>query len=301
MFKPPLFQWLENARNILLPPTARSDVWQEYRLARYLGLSTRELAGVRLGPRYHYRSFKIQKPDGRERRILAPSPALKKLQRQLLAKYLSTLKIHPAATAFFPGASIAGNARRHAGRALIATADLADFFESTSADRVRSFFVKEGWRDEPLSTLMRLCVYRGGLPQGAPTSPCLSNLVNVELDEALSAIAGRNRAWYTRYGDDLIFSWRTENVSGDFQAIVTDCVRYFGYEIQSRKGWTWKRLAEKPEITGVVIGRWGQLRASDRVRNEARRAWWQWIWRGDEATEARLRGYEGYMKMLDGE
>ncbi|HKZ69760.1 MAG TPA: reverse transcriptase family protein, partial [Anaerolineales bacterium] len=199
MIKSPLHQWIDHARRILLPPTEPSDVWQEYRLARHLGLSTRELADVRLGPRYHYRPFKIQKPDGRERRILAPSPALKKLHRQLLTNYLSTRPIHPAAAAFFPGASIAGNARRHTGQALIATVDLADFFETTSANRVRAFFVKDGWRGESLSTLMRVCVYRGGLPQGAPTSPCLSNLVNVELDDAVSEIARRAGARYTRY------------------------------------------------------------------------------------------------------
>ena len=89
------------------------------------------------------------------------------------------------------------NARPHARSRLIATVDLRDFFESTRAARVRRCFVEQGWRDESLQALMRLCVFRDGLPQGAPTSPCLSNLVNVRLDERLHGLARRARAIYT--------------------------------------------------------------------------------------------------------
>ena len=148
---------------------------------------------------------------------------------------------------------------------------------------------------------MRVCVYRGGLPQGAPTSPCLSNLVNVELDDAVSEIARRAGARYTRYGDDLTFSWRQDSAPGDFAPMVTDCVRYFGYESQPRKGWAWRTKADAPQVTGVVIGPDGRLQASEKVRKEARRIWWQWVWKGDEETESRLRGYEGFLKMFDEE
>ena len=65
---------------------------------------------IRLGPRFHYRPFTIAKPDGRERRLLAPSPALKRLQRALLDNYLARLPVHPCATAFCPGASTVLNA-----------------------------------------------------------------------------------------------------------------------------------------------------------------------------------------------
>src|SRR5262249_38679319 len=151
-----------------------------------LGVGVDELPSLRLGPRLHYRPFVIAKPDGRDRRLLAPSPALKQLQRRLLDHYLAELPDHPCATAFGPGSSIVRNARPHAYSELVATVDVRDFFESTRAGRVRSFFAGQGWRGEELRTLMRLCVYRDGLPQGAPTSPCLSNLVNVALDERLA-------------------------------------------------------------------------------------------------------------------
>jgi RNA-directed DNA polymerase len=201
----------------LLPrPSAPSASAMETRLATLLGVWPSALPSLRLGPKYHYRPFTVAKRDGRERRILAPSPALKKLQRNLLHNYLDKLLVHPAATAFRRNCSIVDNARRHAGQKLIATLDLVDFFESTTASRVRGFFLKQGWRGEALSTLMRLCVYRNGLPQGAPTSPALSNLVNFEMDGKIASLASRAGAIYTRYGDDLTLSWSTDHVPGYF-------------------------------------------------------------------------------------
>src|SRR5262249_18270480 len=154
----------------LASPAVPSE--QTWRLAVILDVPPGDLASLRLGPRLHYRPLTIPKPDGRDRRLLAPSPALKALQRRLLDNYLAHLPAHACATAFRPGSSIVRNARVHARQRLIATVDLRDFFESTRAARVRAFFVRHGWRDLELQTLMRLCVHRNGLPQGAPTSPC---------------------------------------------------------------------------------------------------------------------------------
>jgi hypothetical protein len=257
---------------------------------------------VRLGRRFHYRSLTIPKRDGRERQILAPSPALKALQRRLLGRYLSRLPVHPTATAFVSGGSVIANARHHAGQAIIATVDLVDFFPSTTAQRVRRFFLWQGWRGEALSTLMRLCAYRGGLPQGAPTSPCLSNLVNVELDEALAALVHRSGGTYTRYGDDLTFSWPTERIPSHFQASVRKHLLQAGYRVQPRKGWREQRLSAEPEVNGVVLARDGGLRAPARIRKQVRRLRRQsrrTRWRGDKDTRARLLGYEGYLGALE--
>jgi RNA-directed DNA polymerase len=271
------------------------------RLGAILGIAPTELSTVRLGRCYHYHPLSIPKRDGRERALLAPSPALKSLQRRLLRRHLARLPIHPAATAFRPGGSIVANARHHAGQALVATVDIADFFPSTSANRVRSFFLAHGWRGEALSTLMRLCVYRGGLPQGAPTSPCLSNLVNVELDEALDALARRSGGTYTRYGDDLTFSWPTGRIPSHVERTVRKHLLQAGYRVQPRKGWRVQRLAAEPEVNGVVLARDGGLRAPARVRRQARRLRRRWRWHPDEVTRARLLGYEGYIRMIEGE
>jgi hypothetical protein len=283
-------------RLLLSPPGTRSD--QVQRLAGALAVDVRELASIRMGPRYHYRPFTIAKDDGRARRILAPSPALKQLQRRLLDQILSPLPVHGCATAFRCGSSIVHNAQCHARQTLIATVDLRDFFESTWGGRVRAFFMRQGWDGDALATLMRLCVYRDGLPQGAPTSPCLSNLVNVTLDERLAHVAERARAVYTRYGDDLTFSWSTECVPGGFLSTVEDCLHAAGYEIQRRKGWRVSHIRERPCITGLVLAGEGRVRAPWAWR--WRRLWWRLLswWWPDQVVAAKLAGYKGLLRML---
>lgn len=270
------------------------------RLADILAVDVGELPALRLGARLHYRPFAVAKPDGRERRLLAPSPALKRHQRRLLDHYLARIPAHPCATAFGPGSSIVRNARPHARSALIATVDLRDFFETTRAGRVRAFFAGQGWRDEGLRTLMRLCVYRDGLPQGAPTSPCLSNLVNVPLDERLRLLCRRSGATYTRYGDDLTFSWPSGRMPGGFRRAVEDHLASAGYEIQPRKGWRVRPIGARPIVTGLVLTGDGGLGVPWPLR---RRMWlmrWQSWWSADEGVRARLRGFEGYLKMVKG-
>jgi hypothetical protein len=251
-----------------------------------------------MGPRYHYRPFTIAKPDGRERRILAPSPALKTLQRRLLDGYLAHLPVHSSATAFRPGYTIVYNARCHARQTLIATVDLRDFFESTTATRVRAFFVRQGWRGDDLATLMRMCVHRNHLPQGAPTSPALSNLVNLSLDARLATLAQRFHAIYTRYGDDLTVSWSADEVPHGFQRSVENYLAAAGYEIQPCKGWRVSRISERPMVTGLVLTGNGGVRVPWALRCRMWSLWWKSWWSADIDLMNRLSGYNGFIQMV---
>jgi RNA-directed DNA polymerase len=283
-------------RPLMKPQRSRSA--QSQHLAEILGVNAGGLDDIRLGPRFHYRPFSIAKANGRKRRLLAPSPALKRLQRALLVNYLAQLPVHPCATAFFPGASTVRNARPHANRRLIATVDLRDFFESTRASRVRKCFLEQGWRDEPLQVLMRLCVFRDSLPQGAPTSPCLSNLANIRLDQRLALLAEQAGAFYTRYGDDLTFSWSSEGLPGRFISAVEDALGSAGYEIQPLKGWRVTPIRDHPVVTGLVLAGDGRLRVPLALLLRMRLLRWRsWLPAGEDAS-ARLRGYEGYLHMV---
>jgi RNA-directed DNA polymerase len=284
-------------RPLIKPQHSRFAASQS--LAEILGVDVNGLDAIRLGTRFHYRPFKIAKANGSERRLLAPSPALKRLQRALLDNYLSRLPVHPCATAFFPGASTVRNARPHASRRLIATVDLRDFFESTRASRVRRCFLDQGFRDESLRLLMRLCVFRDGLPQGAPTSPCLSNLVNVRLDERLARLAGQAGAIYTRYGDDLTFSWSLDLMPSSFTCAVEDALESAGYEVQPLKGWRVTPISDRPLVTGLVLAGDGRLRVPLTMLLRMRILRWRsWLPAGKDAL-ASLRGYEGYVHMVN--
>jgi RNA-directed DNA polymerase len=78
--------------------------------------------------------------------------------------------------------------------------------------RVRDYFIAIGWQRHAAELLMRLVTYNGSLPQGAPTSPRLSNLLNIRLDSRLDALARTRGMNYTRYADDITFSGKAENV-----------------------------------------------------------------------------------------
>jgi len=285
----------------LLPPWGRGEgeVADREKLAAILGVAVDELDAIRIGPRYHYRPLVATKADGRERRILAPSPALKELQRRFLSGWLDDRSVHPSATAFHRWGSTVAHALPHAESRLIATVDLRDFFESTRGGRVARWLAARGWGRDAVRVLMRLCVYRDGLPQGAPTSPSLSNLVNFQLDERLQSLASRTGAAYTRYGDDLAFSWHEDRLPDGFTAAVEDLLSRSGYELQPLKGWRVGAARDGFEMVGLA------LRGDGRVRVPRALRWRAFLLRrramlgGDPAIAARSNGLDGYLKMVD--
>lgn|SRR5262245_16419550 len=235
-------------------------------LARRLGLGEAELRAVQ--PTYH--EFTIPKRRSGTRRILAPDTPLKKLQRRILRRVLARLRAHPAARGFERGQSIVTNALPHVGQPVIVRMDLRDFFQSTAQVRVYRYLRKIGWNREAAKLLVRLCVHQGGLPQGAPTSPRLSNLVNYRLDARLSAmilrpmfrdprtggmIPGRAVGLYTRYADDLTFSFQEDAAATIRHLIrrVQHIARRVGYELHLRRKLQIRRRHACQLVTGLVV------------------------------------------------
>src|SRR5690606_2115987 len=150
-----------------------------------LDVSTEEL----LSHRPDYAETFIAKRSGGRRRLLIPDWKTKQLQRRLVRRVLSRLQAHSAACGFERGRSIVDNARPHVGQAVVVKMDIVDFFPSTSAGRLDRYFRRIGWNREAAALLVRLTTHDGGLPQGASTSPRLSNLVNFFLDVKLTKLA----------------------------------------------------------------------------------------------------------------
>ncbi len=171
-------------------------------VARRLGVDLGELSRVEIA----YTVFQIPKRTGGLRSIHAPIRPLKTIQRRILHRLLRRLRAHPNATGFERGHSIVTNALPHAGKDVVIRLDLVDFFASTSAERVNRYFRFIGYDPAAADLLTRLCTHNGCLPQGAPTSPRLSNLVNYRLDARLVALADRRGLSYTRYADDITLS-----------------------------------------------------------------------------------------------
>ncbi len=207
-----------------------------------------------------YRVALIPKRGGGQRRLLVPDPQTKALQRRLLRRVLSALRAHDAAFGFERGKSIVDNARPHCQQAVVVRIDVVDFFPSTSAERVEAYFRRIGWNQETARLLTRMTTHEGGLPQGAPTSPRLSNLMNYFLDVQLTRLAVRYRGVYTRYADDITFSFsrdRPRRVRGIIQK-TRQILRRKGYKL-NRKKLRILRRHQRQTVTGLVVNEHPQL------------------------------------------
>lgn len=220
-------------------------------LSRRLGIVESDLR--RVAPAYSV--VNIPKRSGGTRRLLVPDATTKALQRLILRKLLAGLRTHPAAIGFEPGKSVVDNARPHLRQAVVVRMDIVDFFTATTAVRIDHYFRRVGWNPEAAALLTRLTTHDGGLPQGAPTSPRLSNLVNYYLDVQLSFFAARRKGQYTRYADDITFSFPKDyprRVRGAIQT-VRRVLKKCGYTLHAKRKLQIRRRHQRQLVTGLVV------------------------------------------------
>jgi predicted RNA binding protein YcfA (HicA-like mRNA interferase family) len=235
-------------------------LWQRFRdgaghdldeLARRLDVSADTLSAVSV----FYRGFTRPKRAGGKRTIHSPERPLRDMQRRVLHRLLGHLRVHPAACGFRRGQSIVDNAAPHVRRAVIMKLDLTDFFTATSTGRVQKYFRRIGWNRPAAQRLVELTCHGGGLPQGAPTSPILSNLVNYRLDARLEGLARAKGARYTRYADDITFSFDRDNraVIAVVRHSACRVIEEFGYVVNRTKGVHILRRHQRQIVTGLVV------------------------------------------------
>ncbi|MCS6899502.1 MAG: reverse transcriptase family protein [Myxococcales bacterium] len=253
-------------------------------LAQQMGLSLEELRFLafhrKVSKIHHYARFILPKKTGGERIISAPMPRLKKVQRWILDNLLKKIPVHDAAHGFRDGRSIVTNATPHLRAAVVVNLDLQDFFPSVNYQRVRGIFRSLGYSDAIATPLALLCteaevdvfdldgehyfVASGPrkLPQGAPTSPALTNLICSRLDRRLCCIANRMGFVYTRYADDLTFSAQGFSPSdgaprlapnvGPLLRRVRWVIQAEGFRVHPNKTRILHR-SRRQEVTGIVV------------------------------------------------
>lgn len=161
-----------------------------------------------------YSKFNIAKRSGALREIQSPATALKLIQRKLnqalSCVYQPRNAVHGFVTSRGLSAprNIVSNARVHLGAEFILNVDLKDFFPSINFGRVRGMFARKpyGLGVKAATVLAQVCCFENGLPQGAPTSPIISNMICGKLDADLQKLAQRYNCLYSRYADDITFS-----------------------------------------------------------------------------------------------
>ena len=219
--------------------------------SQLLGLDNEVLCRMINSPKAFYREFKIKKRNGGERIITAPYPSLMFVQQWIYKNILlQTTIIQPQAKGFVPGLSILDNATPHLQHSQVLKMDIKDFFPSISINRVICVFKKLGYHHKLAYALAALCCYHNCLPQGAPTSPILSNIVMRHIDRRLEGLSKHFDITYTRYADDLTFSG--EYISVKFIKYVQSIIESGGFNINQTKTKLLKNNVKKI-ITGVSI------------------------------------------------
>lgn len=199
----------------------------------------------------HYHPTEIPKKNGGVRRLQVPDGVLRTIQRNIVRHVLCGLPVSDCATAYKPQTSIVNNALPHVGAEQIMKLDIKHFFESISFPMVYQYaFPAEYFPPAIRTMLTTLCCYDDHLPQGAPTSPAVSNLVMKSFDEYMKKWCSERQIQYTRYCDDMTFS-------GIFdRKVLKNKVRGYllkmGFELNEKK----TRVLGKQNrqiITGIVV------------------------------------------------
>ena len=297
-------------------------------LRMLLGIKSRKQLGYLLlasdangGP---YKRFAIPKRQGGDRVICAPGKTLRYVQRRILDKILSPVAPHPAAHGFVKGRSTVSNASPHTSAALVIKFDLENFFPTIHAHRVLGVFARLGYEidDGRFSSdddathvapvLARLCCYtldprKSGpatMPQGAPTSPAISNLVCRGLDARLCGLAARLGGVYTRYADDLTFSFPNAALEvGRFRWWVNQVCHQEGFYINEAKFRVLRR-SQRQAVTGIVVNDGLHLRRRLRrqlraILHNCRRFGIASQARGRDDFLGWLRGQASYLHMIE--
>ena len=241
----------------------------------------------------HYRPFVIPKRSGGVRHIWAPMPKLKAIQKWVLHNVAERLPKHGAGHGFIVGRSILTNAQAHTGSQVVVGMDLKDFFPTLTLPRVKGIFRSAGYLEGISTLLALLCteaprfpshldgktVYVATgtrcLPQGSPASPALTNAACLRLDRRLAGYATKFGWRYTRYADDLTFSYPT---SGDgtprvdrLIKVAQDIIKAEGFTVHPDKTHV-MGPGDRQEVTGLIVNGDGPPRVPREFRRMLRAA-----------------------------
>ena len=219
-----------------------------------------------------YKVFTIPKKSGGEREITSPVTALKIIQQKLNEVLLNVYKPKPSVFSYVRKRSIVDNASKHKRQRYVFNIDLEDFFPSINFGRVRGLFIGKPYYIPPeaATVIAQICCHNNQLPQGAPTSPIVSNMICAQMDSQLQALAMRHKCYYTRYADDMTFSTSIRDfpsaiatmislteveVGGELDAIIESN----GFRINKSKVRLQPRY-RRQEVTGLTVNEFPNVR-----------------------------------------
>lgn len=295
--------WLRHAMGVttpVAPYTPRFEKEAVIWCAALLGVEVNRLEEILNNVSGHYQEFWMRKRSGGYRMISAPDKDLQAIQSTIYSRILSSVTIvHPAAVGFRCGQSVVDNAAPHLGKRYVLKMDIHDFFGSIRSPRVRQTFKKIGYPENVSKVLGALCCLHRHLPQGAPTSPALSNIVGYEMDRKLAALAAEYGVTYTRYADDLTFSgdvFPKEQIIPQVKRIIRD----EKFEPNHKKTHFMNQSSRKI-ITGVSVASGVKLTIPKSKKREIRKNVYFILTKGLAEHQRRIGSHDpAYLKRLIG-
>lgn len=251
-----------------------------------------------------YRRFEVPKKSGGVRLISSPIYSLKVYQSLLNVILQSVFTAHRSSYGFLYGKSIADNAKNHIGKKYVYNIDLENFFPSIQFRRVKTVlgiepFNLNGEKEELAFLIANLCCEKesdndskGFLPQGAPTSPILTNIISQRLDRKLLKIAKKNKAIYTRYADDITFSCDNNIFNDDFFSDLRTIVEgQENFKINEKKV-RLQDYSSRQEVTGIIVNKKSNLSGNyvDNLR------FWIFLWERFGYEKTLMRFSKDYSK-----
>ena len=224
--------------------------------------------GMDEGEKYH--KFNIPKKSGGIRKISSPEKGLKGAQRKLNRILQCVYQPKPSTHGFVSrvsgsNRSVVSNAGRHVRKRFVLNIDLKDFFPTVNFGRIYGMFMAPPYNlpKNVAATIAQLCTFEGTLPQGAPTSPTLTNMICAKMDQRLQRLAAEHRCTYTRYADDITFSttnkrfpvelaWLDEQGKTHVGSDLLKVIDENGFEVNDRKIRLQTREFRQ-EVTGITV------------------------------------------------
>ena len=233
-------------------------------LEKDLGFHAKTLYAVSNNLGKHYHNVQLPKKSGGIRKLSVPDELLKSIQRKITDVLLISMPVSLYAKAYRYGSSTTRNARHHVGKNVVLKLDILHFFDSIRYSTVKNLVFPEEIYAENLRILLTmLCYYKDALPQGAPSSPAITNIILYGFDEQIGQWCRDRNISYTRYCDDMTFS-------GDFcPEEVTEFVgselKKIGFLLNEQKTHI-QHSFQQQTVTGIVVNKKLSIPADDRRR-----------------------------------
>lgn len=268
-------------------------------LAILFGYSTKFVQSMSRNTERYYRSFSIRQGK-KQRKIQAPKIALKVIQKWLGYHLAEAIDFNDHVYGFVRGRSAADAAAKHCEADWVYSVDILNFFPSTGEATIRDVFLQIGYSEKATEKLLTpMCCFKGSLPQGAPSSPFISNLALEHIDTKLYKTSAELGATYTRYADDIVFSGK-----GGFPEKLKTTVRQIFMDSPwklsaNKEHFADGRLGQRLKVHGLLINN-ARPRLTKGYRNKIR-AYKHLLESGKviEKDIARLSGHLSYANSID--